>query len=156
MRCKVVKRLLNGLMDNELVGEIQDTVKGHLEGCKECSHRLKELTKLKEMVRTSTPYTANPFLWTRIANSIKEEMPVPIGILIPRILRLWIPIASVLTIVCGLALFNLIKTEEPADRGALSTILDMPITPENMEKITLNLIVYTNGITQKEMPYVQF
>lgn len=139
MRCGKIQRLLNRYIDNELTEDIQ----GHLAGCKGCTHRLNELTRIKELLGVTTAYQPNPFLLTRIASAIKEITPIPIGIL-----RVWVPIATILILLAGFILYRLPEVEKPVR----TTIFDIPTVPENMERITLNLLVYTNG----EVPYVRF
>lgn len=136
MNCRMVQRLLNRYIDNELPVDLHE----HLEGCKDCTHRLSELSRIKELVGSIPAYQPNPFLWTRIASAIEEKLPIPIGII-----RVWIPIATILIILTGSILLILPKAKEPE-------IFTIPITQENMERITLNLLVYTNG----EVPYVRF
>lgn len=155
MKCKKIQHLINMYADNELPGQTRSVVQGHIAGCEKCAHTLNEITKLKEIIGAAVPYPVNPFLWTRIASGIREEMPIPTGVLIPKILRIWVPIASVLIILTGIFMHNLPEQEKPVyDKGTLTTIMDMPIIPENMEKITLNLLVYANGIL-KEVPHVK-
>lgn len=158
MKCRKAQRLLNIYIDNELPGQKMSAVNGHLAGCPQCAITLNKLTKLKELAGTTTPYTANPFLWTRIAEGIKEGIPIPIGPLVLKFLRIWVSIASVLILVSGITLYRL-PVEKEVLYGETSsmeaTIFEIPVTPENMEKITLNLLVYTNGLTG-EVPYVNF
>lgn len=135
MKCKNVQRLLSSYIDNELTGDIQ----GHLSGCKECTHRLNELTRIKELVGTIPAYEVNPFLFTRISSAIKEEIPIPIGLI-----KIWVPIAAMLILIAGIILYRLPEAEKPV-------VFETPIRPENMERLTLNLLVY-NG----EVPYVRF
>lgn len=145
MRCERVERLLNMYIDKELPEKTQSIVNGHLAGCDRCTHTLNELNRLKELVGTTAPYPVNPFLWTRIAEGLKEEVPIPIGILVPKVLRVWVPIATILILLSGLMLY---RTEKPVykTKSLIQTaVLDIPATPENMEKITLNLLIYTNG-----------
>lgn len=152
MRCKKTQRLLNMYIDNELATEVHSAVQGHIGVCQKCSTTLNELNKLKELVGTTTPYPVNPFLWTRIAAALKEEIPIPIGVLVPKFLKIWVPVAAALILFCG---FLLYKTERPVytKKSLIQTaVLDIPITQENMEKITLNLLVYTNG----GMTYAKF
>lgn len=155
MKCKNTARLLNMYADNELPEQTRSVLQGHLAGCEKCTHKLNEIMKLKELIAAAAPYPVNPFLWTRIAEGIREEIPMPIGVLVPGILRVWIPIAAVLILLSGFILYKLPVPERTVHKGTLSTILDMPISPENMEKITLNLLVYSNGLA-KEAPYVKF
>lgn len=151
MKCKKIMRLLNMYVDDELPENLQVSLKGHIETCKDCNHKLNEFMKLKELIGTSTQYTANPFLWTRVLEGIREEMPVPIGILVPRLLKAWIPIASILIVISGFILYKLPESREPLYKVPSpieTTVLNIPTSSMNMEKITLNLLVYTNGLTQ--------
>lgn len=141
MNCKMVQRLLNRYIDNELTEDIQ----GHLSGCKDCTYRLSELSKIKELTGATPVYQTNPFLLTRITSAIREITPFPIGIL-----KVWVPIATLLIIISGIILYRLPEAERPVTKG--SEIFNIPVIPENMERITLNLLVYTNG----EVPYVRF
>lgn len=156
MKCKKIERLLNVYLDNELPEQIKPAIQGHLSGCEKCTHTLNEIVKLKELIGTTTPYPVNPFLWTRIAESLKEEALIPIGVLITKILRVWVPIATMLILLSAVILYRLPELKIPAYKGTLATILDMPIVPENMEKITLNLLVYSNGLARREVPYAKF
>lgn len=134
MKCKKVQRLLNRYIDNELPVDLHE----HLEGCKECTYRLKELTRIKELIGAAAPYPTNPFLLTRIASAIEGVMPFPIWIL-----RVWVPIATAFIFITSIIIYRLPEIERPVPKE--TEIFNIPVTPENMERITLNLLVYTNG-----------
>lgn len=137
-------------IDNELPEQSNLSVETHLAECKQCTNTLNEFSRLKELIGKTTPYSANPFLWTRVAEDIKEGLPIPVGILVPRFLKAWIPIATIFILFSGFILFKLPEPQKIQYKTPLTmetAIFNIPLKPENMERITLNLLVYTNGIT---------
>jgi len=147
MKCNKIERLLNQYVDNELLEQKIPIVKSHLDGCPNCTEKYNELITLKGIIKTQISYEANPFLWTRISSTITQK-PILVGVgLIPKILKVWIALASVLIVISGSTLFYLnnktssANTEEPTVEKA---ILEIPNLPGNMERITLNLMIYTN------------
>lgn len=158
MKCKKASILLNRYIDNELSGEMRAEVQGHLAKCENCNNILKEMTHLKNAFAAIPRHAANPFLWTRIADKIKCPVPLVFGFPIPKLLHIWITMACVLIVSSGIVLYKISepeKEQETASENLSAQILESPMRPENMEKITLNLLVYTNG-KPLEAPYVKF
>lgn len=159
MRCKKVFNLLNMYADREISQDMHSHIEKHLAGCKKCTGTLNEILRLKNIIGTVPQYTANPFLWTRIAEGIKQLVPAPVSLPVLNFLRVWVSAAGILIVLSGFVLFNLPEIERPrndTDRQSITRqMLEVPITPENMEKITLNLLVYTNG-KLPEVPYVKY
>ena len=147
MNCKKTERLLNQYVDNELPSTKFSLVKSHLESCNNCLQKHEELLKLKNIVKAQMGYTGNPFLWTRISTAISQEPIMSVIGLIPKLLKTWLTIASLLIIVSSSSLLYinaLTMAIDKKDSSIENTILEMPDIPENMEKITLNLIIYTS------------
>lgn len=148
MKCSIIQRLLNRYIDNELPGKDIFDIKEHLAGCAQCTHKLNELTTLKGFIGGITPYTANPYLWTRIAESIHRGVPIPISILTTKIFKIWIPVATAFIVLSTIALFYVPEPQRPLRENIVSlenALLNMPRTPDNLENITINVLVYTNG-----------
>lgn len=158
MKCSDIEHLLNRYIDKELPARKTAVLEGHLAGCQKCTQKLNESIKLKGLVQALPAYTVNPFLWTRIRTAIgMKPAAVPAWIIIPKILKLWTAIACSLILISSIVLTKVTKTEQFMYKEELSVqkaILEIPAVPENMEKITLNLLVY-NG-TKTEVPYGLF
>lgn len=149
VKCNKTKRLLNMYLDKELPIKEGSEIKGHLKDCKKCNHYMAGLNLVKESIAGESSYNTNPFLWTRIKEAITEKPFIPGPLAIPGIVKLWMPIAVFsifisLSVLHSLPTAQSLITKEP--KTMETTILEVPITPENMEQITLNLIVYTNGM----------
>lgn len=59
MECKEAREFLGSLIDNELLGNILEEVKKHVDACKNCSRMRHSLLRLKNMLsRKITSYSA--------------------------------------------------------------------------------------------------
>lgn len=157
MNCSKIERLLNMYIDKELPADRATTLHEHLAGCQRCTQRLNELTQLKGLVQTIPKYTPNPFLWTRITTALSETPVVPIRVVASRVLRLWVPVACTLILMSSIILTRVSKLEVSMYKEKPSmqkAILEIPATPENMERITLNLLVYNTE--EMEVNYALF
>lgn len=158
MRCKKVVRSINMYVDNELPENEKSSVRTHISECSKCSQIFNELMKIKENMGKIPVYSPNPFLWTRIEAELRQNPYIPDFLNIPQLIRGWVLAASLLLVIFGAALYKLPRTEETSDTMSPSitnSIMEIPNTPENMEKITLNFLVYTNGYAW-EAPYARF
>lgn len=146
MKCSKTQRLLNMYIDKELPADKVTALQGHLAGCQRCTQRLNELVQLKELVQTAPKYTANPFLWTRISAALTKKPAIPTWVVAPKVLKLWTAVACMLILISSIVLTQVTKVEVSMyqERPSIQNeILEIPAKPENMERIALNLLVYT-------------
>jgi hypothetical protein len=158
MKCKNVIREINMYIDNELPDIESDNVKNHIAMCPHCGKIYNGLVKVKEGIGSLPVFNPNPYLWTRIEAELRENPFTPGLLNIPQIIRTWVSIASILVIVFGIVLYNLPQAEDNSDTASSSitnSIMEIPNTPENMEKLAINFLVYTNGYAW-EAPYAKF
>jgi len=148
MKCAKTETLISKLIDHELPQNEAAVVQSHIDSCPNCRLFLSELTALKGLSKTAADYKANPCLWTRIAQGIASITPVSILAGASKLVKIWVAMASVLVTTTGAILYEMHDTEreQPTSAESIeSEIFNIPPTPENLEKITLNMLVYTNG-----------
>ena len=149
MNCKHCQQKINRLVDRELPAAETTLVEEHLSSCQDCRRIYNGLAAVKDLVAAAPAYTANQFLWTRIAATLKQEKPIPINVVLASLFKIWVPVACSLILVFSLVLKQILgaeaslgsylNQETPALQMAISEI---PATPENLERIAINTIVY--------------
>jgi predicted anti-sigma-YlaC factor YlaD len=145
-------------LDNELPENKKGIVKEHITACSHCASTFNSIAKVKNNIGKVPVFSPNPYLWTRIAAELKEA-PYSPGIFgVPQAIKVWASAVSILLIISGIVLYNLPETEDTASISSstiTNSIMEIPSTPFNMEKITINFLVYTNGYAW-EAPYARF
>jgi len=158
MKCKNVIRKMSMYIDNELPDIESDNIKNHIAMCPHCAKIYAGVVKIKQNIGSLPVFNPNPYLWTRIETELRANPYAPGLLNIPQIIRTWVSIASVLLIVFGIVLYKLPQIEDVSDSESSSitnSIMEIPNNPENLEKIAINFLVYTNGYAW-EAPYAKF
>lgn len=147
MNCKNYLKLINKLIDNELESSQKLSLESHLKICPECFTAFKELGGLKKTIRQIPAFDGNPFLWTRIYEAIKNSPVAEPIFALPKFFKTWVAVAAAFTIITGGLLFAIPEDSEETDPKTEmeSAIYGIPSNPENLERITINFLVYTNS-----------
>jgi len=147
MKCSKAVNLLNMYIDKELPARKAAMIERHLAVCKTCRNTLRELAGVKNLIQSAPEYIANSSLWTHIAGRLAKYPIPPIWLIFAKILKIWIPVSCGLIIISSFILGQTIKAESSMYKKPLSIqkeILEIPDTPQNMEKIGLNMLIYDN------------
>lgn len=156
MKCKKCQNILNKYLDKEIPKEQIPALETHISSCSDCSQLSSELSSIKTLLHNTPTVEPNPFLWTRIRTALEETPPLPIYINAIKIFKIWVPVAFSLIIALSFVLRELmtveanfaryINQESPTLERAIKAI---PATPENLERIAINTIVYRENLNWK-------
>ena len=86
MNCNECQEMLSPFLDGELDSELEETVAGHLRGCRSCSTRAGELRRLSALFERAGPAQLPVRLASRIRAAASEGRPIGGGRwLLPRL-----------------------------------------------------------------------
>ena len=155
MKCKKAQRMLNRYLDHILAPGEEVNLQEHIRICPQCRNRLREIEQLQELLGTETAYEPNPFLWTRVKAGLQEPNSVPGLFPLPVIIKAWVPLAILIILLAIFTLSRIPGVENQSlyhkPQSMETTIMQIPGTPENLERITINLLVYGNGMPGKTL-----
>ena len=149
MKCEKIKKSINRYADGE---EVNEKIIRHIESCESCTKESRQISRIKELAGSLPVYPVNPFLWTRISAALEKQPVIPYGV---GALKLWVATASALILLAG-TILALTPRQQPVSTADTvnNALLSFPATPENMEKLTLNFLFYSNGLKTTEVIYV--
>ena len=153
MKCKKTQRMLNRYLDHVLAAGKETALQEHISKCPRCRNKLREMKQLKVLLGTETAYSPNPFLWTRIKAGLQEPNNIPGLFPLPAIIKAWVPLAILIILLAAFTLSRLpgVKNWYFYDKpqSIETVIMRIPGTPENLERISLNFLVYGSDINGK-------
>ena len=107
MKCKSVHKKLIFYIDKELVQSEHDFIDNHLLECETCLHLYNELLASFNLIEKKKVLKPNPFLYTRIKQSLDNQAKNELRVLKPAYVRVLQPV--LLTFVLMISVFSGIK-----------------------------------------------